>query len=48
MKREQLDETWDSVYYADDLSKRIRDITSGLIEFLMMSLLEQEDFEIGL
>ncbi|MCD6019570.1 MAG: hypothetical protein K0S53_2691 [Bacteroidetes bacterium] len=48
MNREQLDEVWDSVYYTDDLSKRMRDIAPGLIEFLMSSLLEQEDFEIGL
>lgn len=47
-EREQLNEVWDTVYYTDDFNKRIRDLAPALIQFLMVSLLEQGDIEIGL
>ncbi|MES2512886.1 MAG: hypothetical protein V4580_02025 [Bacteroidota bacterium] len=47
-EREQLDEVWETVYYTDELKKTIRDIAPALIEFLIVSLLEQGDIEVGL
>ncbi len=47
-EREQLNEVWDTVYYTDDFNKRIRDLAPALIQFLIVSLLEQGDIEIGL
>ena len=46
--REKLDEAWDNVHYTYDIERRIKDMISTLVEFLIVSLLEQEDIEIGL
>lgn len=45
--REKLNEAWDSVYYTNDIERRIKDLVPVLVEFLMESLLDQEEIEIG-
>ncbi len=48
MDREQLEEIWETVYYTEDMQSKIRDLAPGLIQFLIVSLLEDGDIEIGL
>lgn len=48
MDREHLDNLWDSVYYTSGLKHMINKIAPRLVEFLMASLLLEEEIEIGL
>lgn len=48
MDREEMDNIWDSFYYTPDIHQRIKDNAAGLVEFLMTSLLMEDEIEIGL
>jgi hypothetical protein len=47
MEREKMDDLWDSVYYTPDMELKIKDMAPGLVEFLMASLLHEEEIDIG-
>lgn len=47
MEREEMDDLWESVYYTPDMKRRIKDMAAGLVEFLMTSLLQEEEINIG-